>query len=336
MVYIYNQGQGSFFNMALEEYLFYERSDIRPILLLWQNENTIVVGRNQNTISEIDVEYVREKNIDVVRRLTGGGAVYHDKGNLNFTYITKENAMEQFNFEPFIKNIVNTLDYFGVKSEYTGRNDITIQGKKFSGNAQARHKNSLMHHGTIMYDSNLSVLSKCLNPSKKKLVQKGISSVKSRVCNLMDFLPKEVSLEMFRNRIIDEFKRSSGEDVHEYMLSQSDIDRVESIADKKYSTWNWNYGKSPDYNVSCEKRFECGTIQLMLRLDRNIIKHMNIYGDFFSKKDIDEISKKLIGVSYDVDSIASILSEIDLSSYIGDLTVENIVSLFFPDINAVK
>lgn len=329
MVYIYNEGKGSFFNMALEEYLFYKRADLRPLLLLWKNRSTIVVGRNQNTINEINSTYVRENGIDVVRRLTGGGAVYHDKGNLNFTYITDVPSGGKVDFTPFIANVVNALEHFGVKAEYTGRNDITIDGKKFSGNAQVRHKNSLMHHGTIMYNSDLSVLSKSLNPSKQKLISKGITSTKSRVCNLSEYLPKGVDLDVFKDRLIVEFNKSSEEDFTKYVLSGEEIAQVEAIAKEKYETWAWNYGKSPSYDISNEKRFDFGTIQIQLLLDDGKIGEMYIFGDFFSKKDMENICKALVGTKYNRESVKKVLTQLDLSSYIDGMTVSKILLVMF-------
>ena len=329
MTYIFNEGKTSYYNMALEEYLFHSRTDLHPILLLWQNSGTIVVGRNQNTIKEINLDYVKENGIDVVRRLTGGGAVYHDKGNLNYTYITDADSGGKFDFTPFIQNVIGALDHFGVRAEFTGRNDITVDGKKFSGNAQVRHKKSLMHHGTIMVNSDLTTVSKCLNPSKVKLKDKGIQSVSSRICNLSEYLPENVGIDRFKDQLIRQFEYSSGGDMVEYVLSEEEIDEVWKLARSKYELWQWNYGKSPAFDISGERRFDFGTMQLQLLLEENRIKEVYLYGDFFSKKDVGNLEKYIAGTVYDRHSILNKLNQIDLSDYIDGLMPDDLISLMF-------
>ena len=193
MLYIRNETTNPFYNLAMEEYLF-NLNDKTDYLLLWRNEPTIVIGKHQNTIEEINSDYVREKQIHIVRRITGGGAVYHDLGNLNYSLIIKSDYEGGYDFRKFTLPIVKALERLNIKAEQSGRNDITIDGKKFSGNAQFVSKGKLLHHGTLLFDSEMEELAKALKVSKDKIESKGIKSVRSRVTNIKEFLQDDIGI----------------------------------------------------------------------------------------------------------------------------------------------
>ena len=228
------------YNLAMEQYVFDCLPRDRMYFMLWQNDNAIIVGKYQNTIAEINEEAVRERGIRVVRRLSGGGAVYHDMGNLNFTFITDVGESNALDLKLFCEPVVRTLATLGVKAEVNGRNDITIDGKKFSGNSQYIRQGRVMHHGTIMFDSDLSVVSEALRVDPTKIQTKGIRSVRSRVTNVAEHLPEKVTLPEFRRILLENIlKENPGE---AYPLTQDDLAAVEKLRAERYATWEWNYG----------------------------------------------------------------------------------------------
>ena len=237
------------FNLAVEEYVFDYLPRDRMYVMLWQNDNAIIIGKNQNTLAEINEAYVKQQGIRVVRRLSGGGAVYHDMGNLNFTVIADAQG-ESLNFGRFCALVVKTLQRLGVKAQINGRNDMTIDGKKFSGNAQYLRQGRVMHHGTILFDSNASVLANALQVDEAKIQAKGVKSVRGRVTNVRPCLPVDMTLPQFRQVLLDTIlEENPGE---EYVLTEKDLEMVEKLKRERYDTWAWNYGQSP----ACTKRAE--------------------------------------------------------------------------------
>ena len=224
------------YNLAMEQYVFDCLPRDRMYFMLWQNGNAIIVGKYQNTISEINEEAVRERGIRVVRRLSGGGAVYHDMGNLNFTFITDADGSGTLDMKLFCEPVVRTLAALGVKAEVNGRNDITIDGKKFSGNSQYLRQGRVMHHGTLMFDSDLSVVGEALRVDPTKIQTKGIRSVRSRVTNVAEHLPERVTLPEFRRILLENILRENpGE---EYPLTPDDLAAVEKLRDnEKFRAW---------------------------------------------------------------------------------------------------
>lgn len=242
MDYIESYSHDPQWNLALEQYVFDEMDRSRSYVMLWQNHNTIVVGKNQNTVNEVNSDYVRRHGITVVRRLSGGGAVYHDLGNLNFTFITDADDSQRIDLHMFCIPIVETLRSFGVTAQISGRNDITVDGKKFSGNSQYVREHRVMHHGTILFDSDLSVVSEALSVDRDKLTAKGIASVRSRVTNLRPYLPQGTSLDDFKRRLLEYLSVESP--VIPHPLTAEDEKRIAEIRAERYATWEWNYGCS--------------------------------------------------------------------------------------------
>ncbi|NLN47618.1 MAG: lipoate--protein ligase [Clostridiales bacterium] len=299
MLYIKNESNNPYYNLAMEEYLF-NLGDKEDYLLLWINEPTIVVGKHQNTIEEINADYVREKHINVVRRITGGGAVYHDLGNLNYSLIIKNDYKGDYDFGKFTMPIVKALDKLGVKAEQSGRNDITIDGKKFSGNAQFISKGKLLHHGTLLFDSHMEKLVKALKVSEDKIASKGIKSVRSRVTNIKDYLKDDISIMKFKELLL-QYMFDEDMDLRIGQLSELDLAAIESLKIDKYLTWDWNYGQSPEFNIRKSKKFESGKVEALINVKSGIIENVKFYGDFFAKGDITDVEGKLKGQRYEDD-----------------------------------
>ena len=278
------------YNLAMEQYVFNCLPRDRMYFMLWQNDNAIIVGKYQNTIAEINEEAVRERGIRVVRRLSGGGAVYHDMGNLNFTFITDVGESNALDLKLFCEPVVRTLATLGVKAEVNGRNDITIDGKKFSGNSQYIRQGRVMHHGTIMFDSDLSVVSEALRVDPTKIQTKGIRSVRSRVTNVVEHLPEKVTLPEFRRILLENIlKENPGE---AYPLTQDDLAAVEKLRAERYATWDWNYGFSPVCTMLRRRRVDgCGLIEAYITVEHGKIAALTFKGDFFSASEPDEIGR---------------------------------------------
>ena len=294
--------------------------------MLWQNDNTIVVGKNQNTLSEINSDYVNEMGIRVVRRITGGGAVYHDMGNINFTYIVHHDGEWKSDFSRFAKPIVNVLAQMGLDAEVSGRNDIVANGRKISGNAQTVVNNRILHHGTLLLSSNVSVLSNALKPDPEKIQSKGIKSVSSRVANISEFLGRTVTVnEIFKKIECEVFKLYNAKG---YVLSDFEIERAENLANEKYRTWEWNYGYSPRYSFEKKKYFACGCINVLLDVCEGKITSVKIFGDFFGVSDICDIENSLCGIHHHEEDIRKILGKFKLNDYFGNISEEELVQVF--------
>ncbi|MBU3145337.1 lipoate--protein ligase [Clostridium sp. CF012] len=328
MIYIKNDSNNPHFNLALEEY-FLKAFKGEEYFILWQNEPAIIIGRNQNTIEEINKEYVEENNIKVVRRLSGGGAVYHDLGNLNFTFIVKASKDNINNFKKFTDSIVASLEKIGVKAEFTGRNDITIEGKKFSGNSQYYFKDRLLHHGTILFNSDLSVVQNALQVKASKIESKGIKSVRSRVTNVYPYLTEKVSVKEFKEILLHSIFEYKGAAYKEYVLEQNDIDKIQSIADEKYATWDWTYGESPEFNMEKSKRYPFGQLNIKLDIKDGKIKVMGIYGDFFANKDLSKLQEAFLGVYFKEESVREAIQGVELQEYIQGITNEDFIDCLF-------
>ena len=314
------------FNLAAEQYVFENLPKVRNYFMLWQNDNAVIIGKYQNTLAEINQPYVEAHKIKVVRRLSGGGAVFHDLGNLNYTYITNAGELETLNMRVFCEPIVKALSEFGVTAEINGRNDMTIHGKKFSGNAQYIRHGRVMHHGTLLYNSDLSAVSKALQVDPEKIRAKGMESVRSRVTNIRRYLKEDVPLFAFREMLLAFIRRET--ESEEYAFSEKDIREIERIKQERYDTWEWNYGKSPECSILKSARVEgCGIIEVYLETDHSLITDVSFRGDFFSTRDPEELIPNFIGKKPDADGFSQALEGIDVEKYFTGLTKEQMLSL---------
>ena len=327
MIYYISKTHDTAFNIALEEYCFKQLKDEDEIFLLWINEPSIIVGKYQNTIEEINTEYTREKGIHVIRRISGGGAVYHDLNNLNYTIISnRDKGQEGFNFKEFSKPIIETLAELGVKAEFTGRNDLEIDGQKFCGNAQAYIKDRVMHHGCLLFNVDFSALGNALKVSKDKIESKGVKSVRSRVTNILPHLKTPITVEEFGEKIM-EYMKKQYPDMKEYVFSKEELDYIAKRAEVKRS-WEWNYGESPEFNITRGKRFKNGKIQIFATVENSRIKNIKFYGDFFGKnEDLNEIENLLKNVKYTAEDVKEKLESIDIGEYFSKFTVDEIVEV---------
>ena len=329
MINVINNSTDPYFNLALEEY-FMKQKDLKDdVLILWQNEPTIVVGKNQNTFDELNLDYVDENNIKVVRRMSGGGAVYHDFGNLNYTIIKNDGRLFKNDFSFFALPVISCLKKLGVTAVFDGRNDILIEGKKFSGNAQYFFKNQILHHGTLLFSSDLTVLAQALQVKKDKFESKGIKSVKSRVANISDYLSAPLSLAEFRKALTISMFGENEQCIQNYQLSAEDVSSVMQSRNSKYRTWEWNFGYSPPMSYQKEIRFAAGSIVLLMNIKDGRIDRCKFHGDFFEVRPIEELEKCFIGQRYDKTQLASLLHNMTISDYIQALKNEEFEQLLF-------
>lgn len=312
-------------NLAFEEYVFNQMDKNESYFLLWQNNNAVIVGKHQNTIEEVNQEYVKANDIKVVRRLSGGGAVYHDMGNLNFTFIVNDHGKEPFDFKSFTRPLVDALKSLGVNAEFNSRNDIAIDGKKFSGNSQYAKRGRILHHGTILFNSKLSTIQSALKVKKDKFESKGIKSVKSRVTNISDYLDQDYSLADFKNALLEFMFKD--ENIQEIFLTENDLKAIETLKDDKYATWEWNYGRSPTYNLRKERKCDFGLITILLQVEKGKIQEIYFYGDYFGNGDVKELEALFVGVKPNEKALILLLEGIELENYINGLDSKTLIDL---------
>ncbi len=329
MLFIDNKGiTDPRINLAIEEYALKHLDIDETYLLFYINRPSIIIGRNQNTIEEINTDYVEKNDIIVVRRLSGGGAVYHDLGNLNFSFITKDDGDSFHNFRKFTEPVIRALNKLGVKAELQGRNDIVVDGRKVSGNAQFSTGGRMFSHGTLLLNTELENVAKALKVKKEKIESKGIKSVRSRVANISEFLPEPMTIEEFRSFLLKNIFEGE-EKIPEYVLTEKDWEKIDEISRNRYQKWEWNYGKSPKFNVQHSKRFPIGSIDVRLEVDKGIIQNCKIYGDFFGVGDVADIEKRLTGVRYDREAMAEALKDVDLKHYFGNIEREEFFAFLY-------
>ncbi len=329
MIFIENEGiTDPRINLALEEYALRNFGESEDYLLFYINGPSIIIGRNQNTLEEINDEYVRENGIHVVRRMSGGGAVYHDEGNLNFSFITNYKKENLHNFKKFTKPVIQVLKGMGVEAEMSGRNDILAEGRKISGNAQFSTGKRMFSHGTLLFNSDLEEVTRALDVKMSKIESKGHKSVRSRVANISEFLEEEISVSEFRQRLLDGLYRER-DHFETYHLTDDEWKAVHELKDEKYGNWDWNFGRSPEFNIQRTKRFPVGEIDLRLDVEKGHIRNLKIYGDFFGKEPVNEIERILKDVRYEPSDIEIALNGIDVKEYFGDVKKAEFLELVY-------
>ncbi|UVD81452.1 lipoate--protein ligase [Mycoplasma iguanae] len=312
-----------YFNLVLEEIILKDPDLDEDVIMLYQHSNAVIIGRNQNTHQEVKIDAVKRDNVEIARRLSGGGAVYHDLGNINFSFITNKN---DHGYEKFLGPIIEFLKTLGLDARFKGRNDLEVNGAKVSGNAQYIYKNRMFHHGTILFNANLAKLGEYLVPSKLKIVSKGIESIRQRVTNIIDELETKITSEEFLNKLVDFLIQKYNA---QYLEIKDDyLKQIPIIAELRQSE-AWIYGSNPPFNFSNIAKFDKGILQVKVEVEKNVIKNINFEGDFLSRKDTSEIVDLFIGVAYDKDKISSILDKINLDDYFGGIDKEEILKLLF-------
>ena len=316
-------------NLAIEEYALKTMNvEKDSFLLFYINQPSIIIGRNQNTIEEINTDYVEENDIIVVRRLSGGGAVYHDLGNLNFSFLTKDDGESFQNFKKFTQPVVDAMKKLGINSELSGRNDILAEGRKISGNAMFSTKGRMFSHGTLMYNCDIDAVVSALKVKKEKIESKGIKSVRSRVANIADFMENPISIEEFRMEILKSIFGGE-ENIQYYDLTEEDWKNIYKLSEERYQNWDWNYGQSPKFNIQRTKKFPSGFIDLRLEVNKGIIQEVHIFGDFFGVGEMGDIETVLQGKKYEPHTISDALEGIDIPTYFGGVSKEEFIKLIY-------
>ncbi len=292
-----------YFNLASEEYLLTKKDEY--FIYIWQDDNSVIIGVNQDAVKEVNLEYTQREGVKVARRLTGGGAVYHDLNNVCYTIIAPFNENED-NYLKFTKPVIEYLNTLGVKAEFSGRNDITIDGKKISGNAQKIYKDRILHHGTLLFDSNMNALTKALKENKLKIESKGIKSIRARVTNIKEHLREPIGIDEFILGLKEYLKK----DLEEYKFTERDLREINKLREQKYSTFEWNIGSSPKGKITFEEKFDFGIFSLNFDLVKGRIENAKINGDFFTVKDIEEFEKSLNGVMLENENLLKVFSKI--------------------------
>jgi len=321
MIYIYNENTDPHFNLAAEEYMLCGKTE--DVFMLWQNRDAIIVGQNQNTAAEINRSFVDENSIAVVRRITGGGAVFHDLGNLNFTFIQNDRAGADFAY--FGNIIIGALRTLGINAALSGRNDLEIDGRKFSGNARAVKNGRVLHHGTMMLNIALDKLGSALNVSPEKIAGKGVKSVRSRVTNINEHLETPIEVDRLIN-VISSYIMQKYNEIKPYEFTPEDLDAINQLREQKYSTYEWNYGKSPAYNFTGKQKFMGGNLETRLNVIGGVITEAVIYGDFFFRADVGLLAAQLIGARHEKAALQKLLGGIDIDLYINGATARDLLA----------
>lgn len=289
--FVKNSNTDPCFNLALEEYLLKYKKDY--FISVWRNTPSVIVGVNQNTVSEVNLAYTEQNGIKVVRRITGGGAVYHDLNNVNYTFIapSKEN---QIPFKIWSKPVIEYLKTLGINAEFSGRNDLLIENKKISGTAETVYKDRVLHHGTLLFDTDSNKLAFSLKENQLKTIDKGIKSVKSRVANIKDYLKSKISI----NEFIKGLSLYLQDKYSEYVLTDQDLIEINKLALNKYSSHEWNVGRAPKASNNFTKKFKFGIFNFNFDIINGKIENAKITGDFFPIKSILVLEEGLNGIKF--------------------------------------
>jgi len=386
MIYIENDRTDPWFNLAVEEFFLCRSPQPEPVVLLWRNSPVVVVGRNQNTCEEINQPFLKEHGIGVVRRLSGGGAVYHDLGNLNFTFIMPDDG-HGLDFRFFTEPVIQVLREWGVAAEISGRNDIVVQGKKVSGNAQARYRGRVLHHGTLLFQTDLETMVSALHVDPDKIRSHAVASIRNRVANIADFLsdscltrdensvdkitgkkpdcsvsvktsrggcdrpgtgrvingvisrekgmekPGKITsvsglMEEFSRRILAKMSRLEQNRFRKRFLCSDEIKEIEKLREIKYKTWEWNFGRSPQFDVRHARRFDWGKLEIAIRVKQGKIADIFFYGDFFTLDSPERLTQKLTGIPFDPEKVAAAVPESLLQEVFPELTLTDFLIYF--------
>lgn len=328
MILVQNNHKDAAFNLACEEYLMSLFDE--DVFMMWQSAPSILIGRHQNAYREINLPYVQQAQIPVVRRMSGGGTVFCDEGNINFTFI--ENSMDHFaDFRKFTKPVLNYLQSMGVPAVFGGRNDLVIEGMKFSGNAQYRKQSKVLHHGTLLIDSAISQLAKALTPRPEKFTDKAVNSVTSRVTNIKSHIHNET----FKNLTVDQFKAGfyeymelSTPDCKIYTIGEQDLMAINELVATKYATYEWNFGSAPKYSFEKVQKMPWGVIEVYFDVQGGTMHQVRLMGDYFSKENMMEYEALLEGQKHEMNSLNHFFEEHPIEHWISGANNQEMIQLF--------
>lgn len=324
MTYLETGSLDPYYNLAFEEYILTHRME-GDILILWQNENTVVIGQNQIAEAEVDLQFVKEHGIKVVRRTTGGGAVYHDKGNLNYSFITEAGEMEEMTMERFARPVVEALQKLGLHAEISGRNDVLVNGCKVSGTAQRIYKNRILFHGTLLFDVDEEMVAGALRVDPLKFQGKHTKSVSSRIANIRSFLGEDMEMKDFWAHLRKEW----GKEAVEGSVAKAEEEEILSLRNEKYATKEWNYRHLQQFDYSNKRKWNGGVLEARVAVQKETITNIVFYGDFLSKRPLEELERALIGRKFAQQEIQDVLSQVELKSYFGSISVQEILETVF-------
>ncbi|GAK31240.1 lipoate-protein ligase [Weissella oryzae SG25] len=326
MQYIKYLGTDPATNIATDSWLLYNLKPDKPVFSLWQDAPSVIVGRNQNTFAEINQDLIDEKGIKVVRRMSGGGAVYHDLGNICFTFFVPLPSSGQVNFKQFVQPMYDALRSLGIEAEISGRNDLVVDGKKISGNAQRYANGYLMHHGTLLWDVDVDTMVRVLNVADEKFISKAAKSVRARVGNIKDYAPADLTIEAFIDKLTY-YLSDEGKD-GELKLSDEQIAGIKTWRAEKFDNWDWNYGASPEFSFSNHQKFTAGSIDVQANVVAGLITDINFVGDFLALDDWRVIKDQFIGQPFEATTIFEILERNKEPRYFGEISNQELAAMF--------
>lgn len=326
MLLIQQNSTNPYFNIATEEYLL--KNSAEDLFILYRNKPSVIVGKHQNAIAEINLEFVRQRGLTVVRRLSGGGTVYHDLGNLNYAFITNGSAGNLVDFKTHTQPIIDVLLALGVDARIGGKSDIRVGDKKISGNAEHIYKNRVLHHGTLLFASNLDELNEAIKIEINTYTDKAVKSIRSHVANIAEYLKPSLTVEEFARLILNHIKERFP-NAHEHQLTSEEIGSITELIKTKYSTWEWNYGYSPAYTLNRQIHLGDKRLDIQIDVDRGTIRRIAFNGDLMNKSRIAGIELLLNGCPHDIDEITSRLSSINLNDDTPQIPLELLLEGLF-------
>ena len=314
-----------YYNLAAEEYFLKNRKE--EFFILWRCNSTIVVGKHQNTLAEINFPFIRKNNIKVARRITGGGTVFHDTGNINFTFISQGDKGKLVDFKRFVTPVIEILNSMGVRAEQGNKNEILVGGKKISGNAEHVHKTRILHHGTLLFNSELNTLNEALKVIPGKYVDKSVQSNRSEVTNIRQHLNKDMSSDEFLYLLFESFKAGK-KDYKNYKLTEKDSQSILNLANEKYNGWGWIFGYSPRYKFENKVMIDNYTVGIEMNIENGIIQSVLISGNYFTNQQSAKLAEMLSGKRHKFEEILNIV-ELNFETDLSPIEIDRLCYTFF-------
>jgi lipoate-protein ligase A len=324
MLYVETNSKNACYNFAAEYYLLHERDLGEKIFLFWRTVPTLMVGKYQNITSEINLKYAKEHNIAIVRRQSGGGTIYTDEGSWQYSYIIPDLRYEDINFKENSSAVVSTLNKLDVHANFNERNDILIDNKKISGTARYVTKKGIIHHGSLLYNTDIDEMVRSITVDDEKIVSKGIKSIYQRVANIVEYMPHKISAEEFKHIMVDSIM---GENYKRYTLTDCDIKRINEIKESVFENWNWIWGNNPGFEITKSRRLQGGKLEISYNAYHGIIKTIHFAGDFFYDDEILKLEESLYGCPLNYSEILLRLNECQCEKHFFQITNQEIALL---------